>query len=416
MRLAIRTLLVLVGLLAAAPATALAAPPAGVTGMAGDARVEIALAAGGGRHRLPRVPRHDRDDGHDAADGQPDEPAGPGVTPSFTDLTAANGTTYYYAVRATVGGVESANSAVIQATPRARTCTGPNPVVQENCFPGSADWDTDLPTGMDGFATASSINKGGSVGLKLQAGTGATVDVEIFRSGYYGGAGARLFSTLLAVPVSTQPGCVSTASLGLLDCSNWTVNATLTTTASWPSGMYLLRVTRRDTGRNTHIPLVVRDDGRDAQVLYGIPDTSYQAYNYWGGKSLYDDKSTGVQTVAGTARAVKVSFDRPYQAPHDDILRDWYTRADYPAVSWLEKRGLRRRLHRGLRPRALRRRGARPPRLHLRRPRRVLVGRHAHRARAGARRGRRPLLHRRQRACTGRCGSRRARCPRRRTA
>ena len=190
----------------------------------------------------------------------------------------------------------------------------------------------------------------------------------------------------------------STASLGLLDCSNWTVNATLTTTASWPSGVYLLRVTRRDTGRNTHVLLVVRDDGRDAEVLYGIPDTSYQAYNYWGGKSLYDDKSTGVQTVAGTARAVKVSFDRPYEPPHDDILRDWYTRADYPTVSWLEKRGLRRRLHRGLRPRALRRRGARPPRLHLRRPRRVLLGRHAHRARAGARRGRRPLLHRRQRA------------------
>src|SRR5919109_825032 len=270
MRRLLPILAVVAGLFAAAPAAALAAPPIGVTGMAGDARVEIAWQpeAGATGYRVFRGTTPTAVTTPLMA--SPMTPPGPGVPASFTDLTAANGTTYYYAVRATVGGVESANSAIVQATPRARTCTGPNPVVQENCFPGNADWDTDLVAGMDGFATASSINKGGSVGLKLQAGTGATVDIEVFRSGYYGGAGARLFSTLMAVPVGTQPGCISTTSVGLLDCSNWAVNATLTTTASWPSGMYLLRVTRRDTLRDTHIPLVVRDDGRGAQILYGI--------------------------------------------------------------------------------------------------------------------------------------------------
>ncbi len=87
----------------------------------------------------------------------------------------------------------------------------------------------------------------------------------------------------------------------------------------------------------------MRDGARHAEILYGIPDTTYQAYNFWGGKSLYDDKSTGAVTVAGTPRAVKVSFDRPYIQPHDGIMRDWYTRADYRIGRLARALGLRRR-------------------------------------------------------------------------
>ena len=47
-------------------------------------------------------------------------------------------------------------------------------------------------------------------------------------------------------------------------------------------------------------------------MVYGLPVSTYQAYNKWGGKSLYTFNSSGDVTVAGTPRAVKVSFDRPY--------------------------------------------------------------------------------------------------------
>ena len=336
-----RTLAALVAAatLAVAASAAEAAPaPAGVTGMAQSARVELSWqpAAGATAYRVYRgtspttvttllLP----------GDIVPPDFS---VPSSFADVTPANGTTYYYAVRSVQNGVESANSRVVAATPRARTCAAGNSVVQENCYPGDADWE--VPTGtqtVDAYATKSSIDHGASVDLKVRS--TAAVDLEIFRSGWYGGAGARLYSKILNVAVGTQPACVNDTSLGLLDCANWAVNETVTTTTSWPSGVYLVRVVRRDTGATTQVMFVVRDDARRAEVLYGIPDTTYQAYNFWGGKSLYNDKSTGNVTVSGTTRAVKVSFDRPYIQPHDAIMRDWYTRADYPAVTWLERSG-----------------------------------------------------------------------------
>ena len=45
---------------------------------------------------------------------------------------------------------------------------------------------------------------------------------------------------------------------------------------------------RDDNGTDDHVLLVVRNDAANADVLYGVPDTTYQAYNNYGGKSLYD--------------------------------------------------------------------------------------------------------------------------------
>ena len=66
--------------------------------------------------------------------------------------------------------------------------------------------------------------------------------------------------------------------------------------------------------------------------MYGVPLNTYQAYNNYGGKSLYDFNSSG-------GKAVKVSFNRPYANPGASSLHDWYTRADLPLVSWLEQSG-----------------------------------------------------------------------------
>ena len=332
--------LVAAALTIVAPAAAQAAPPAGLTGMALDGRVELAWQPepGATGYRVYR--------GTSATTvttplmTSPIVPPDLSVPASFTDIGAVNGTTYYYGVRAIVGGVESANSRIVRATPRARSCSAGNPVVQENCFPGTADWNIEpVPEAVSAYATERTIDNGGSLGVKINATASTTADIEIFRSGHYGGAGARLFSTILGVPVGTQPGCSNDLALGLLDCSNWAVSQMITTTQSWPSGVYLVRVHRNDNADETQVLFVVRDDQRPAEILYGVPDTSYQAYNNFGGKSLYDDKSSGPVTVSGTTRAVKVSFDRPYQQPHDGIQHDWYTRSDFMTVRWLERSG-----------------------------------------------------------------------------
>jgi fibronectin type 3 domain-containing protein len=341
MRRHLVSLAVILAAALAAPAAAAAAPPVGVTGMALDGRVEIAwqLVAGATGYRVYR--------GATATTittplmGSPMTPANPLAPASFTDIGVTNGAEYFYAVRAIVGGVESANSRPVQVRPRSATCAGANAIVRENCLPGNDGWQVGYggQPNISTYATAASINHGESVGIKIAAPGASAVDVFIYRSGYYGNTGARLFATIPNVPVSAQPGCTTDSSTGNYDCSAWHVDQTLTTTAGWPSGVYLIRVQRQDTHEDTHALVVVRDDERGSDVLYGVPDTTYQAYNSWGGKSLYPHNSSAVPTVTGTGRAAKVSFDRPYANQHDGVGKDWYTFADFASVTWLERMG-----------------------------------------------------------------------------
>ena len=84
----------------------------------------------------------------------------------------------------------------------------------ENCFPGNRGWGVRSGAqvkagGIEGFATAQSINKGESVDLKVNSSDSTTFNVEIYRTGYYGGAGARLMSTMRDIPGTAQTGCTS---------------------------------------------------------------------------------------------------------------------------------------------------------------------------------------------------------------
>ena len=182
----------LAGVFLAAPASLASpsSPPSGVTGMALSGRVELAWQPVGGATAYAVY--------RGTSQGSITTRVTPtsGVTQtSFADTTAANGTTYYYAVRAADASGESGNSLVVQARPRAASCSTGNYVVQENCRPGDSTWQVTNPGGIEGFATAVSINKGESVDLKVSS--GAAFRIEIYRNGYYGGNLARLFSVIL---------------------------------------------------------------------------------------------------------------------------------------------------------------------------------------------------------------------------
>ena len=118
---------------AASPPAAVTTPTAatGVTGIALDGRVELAWqpVAGASGYTVYR--------GTTATSINTLLTGAGGVAgTTFTDNTASNNTTYYYAVRSVAGGVESANSNTVAAAPVARACSTGNAVVLENCLPG----------------------------------------------------------------------------------------------------------------------------------------------------------------------------------------------------------------------------------------------------------------------------------------
>jgi len=156
--------------------------PVGVTGIALDGQVELAWPAvsGAASYNVYRG-------------GSPSTLSllASGVAGTgYDDATAANGTTEFYSVRAVdSGSAQSVDSLVVQATAQARACGSGNAVHVENCFPGSTGWRLVSPDavsagGIEGFATVSSVNKGGSLDLKINGAAGAKIGDGIYRSGY----------------------------------------------------------------------------------------------------------------------------------------------------------------------------------------------------------------------------------------
>ena len=219
-------------------------------------------------------------------------------------------------------------------------CAPPNgnPIVCENQNAGapSSEWDVSGAgdSTIQGFSTDISVNRGQTISFKI-ATTSTNYRLDIYRMGYYGGFGARKIATVnpsVTLP-QNQPACLTNASTGLIDCGNWAVSASWAVPATAVSGIYFARVNRLDTGGASHIVFVVRDDASHSDLLFQTSDTTWQAYNQYGGNSLY---------VGGPgtnpSRAYKVSYNRPNTvrgtSPEDSVFN-----AEYPMVRWLEANG-----------------------------------------------------------------------------
>jgi hypothetical protein len=184
-----------------------------------------------------------------------------------------------------------------------------NPTQTENSRPGSSNWALSNPATnheIEGYASLTSVASGGQISLFVNT-ADPTYTMDIFRMGWYNGAGARLVMGGISLPGIRQPAPIPAPTTGLIEC-NWSNPYLLTIPAGsdpWPSGVYLVKLTASVSGRQSYIIFVVRDDARHSNFLVQTSVTTYQAYNNWGGKSLYDFNSTN-----GPAR--KVSFNRPY--------------------------------------------------------------------------------------------------------
>jgi hypothetical protein len=225
------------------------------------------------------------------------------------------------------------------------TCGGSsNPIVVENCLPGSpsSEWDIGPNTAGDstiqGFATDISVNVGGTVAFKIKTDAKAYT-ITIYRLGYYSGMGARKVATISpSVPLpQSQPACITNTSVGLMDCGNWGVSANWTVPTTAVSGVYIAHLVRTDTGGDSHIAFVVRNDSSHSAILYQTSDETWQAYNYYGEGSLYGDNSG---TFGLDSRSYKVSYNRPFLTrSFAQESATWLFGAEFPMIEWLEQNG-----------------------------------------------------------------------------
>jgi hypothetical protein len=222
------------------------------------------------------------------------------------------------------------------------TLAGPcaiNAITAENCLPGNlaSEWDitgSGDPT-IQGFATEISVNRGTTVQFKIDT-TATSYRLDIYRMGYYGGRGARKVDSFTRTfPVAQdQPDCLVQAASGLIDCGNWAVSASWPVPANAVSGIYFAKVIRLDTGGASHIVFIVRHDNSASDLVFQTSDTTWQAYNNYGGNSLY----TGSPGTS-PGRAYKVSYNRPFNTRAVDGGQDWVFNSEYPMVRWLEENG-----------------------------------------------------------------------------
>jgi hypothetical protein len=173
--------------------------------------------------------------------------------------------------------------------------------------PGDADWrikNLGTQSAVEAYADKTDVLPGEPVTLFISS-TAKRLRVEAFRIGWYGGAQARRVWVNDEVKAGRQTAADVGSGTNTVSV-DWQPSLTVPTTG-WPEGAYLLRLTS-DHGQR-YVPLVVRTADTTGKLLLVHATATWQAYNTWGGYSLY-------QGPGGPAdydnRALVVSFDRPF--------------------------------------------------------------------------------------------------------
>src|SRR4029078_6223389 len=186
-----------------------------------------------------------------------------------------------------------------------------NPTQAENEKTGTTDWELTSPAKsgeIEGYASLTSVNRGSSIDFFVNT-VDPTYTVEIFRLGWYGGSGGRRMTDAVQFNGTKQAIPSPDPDTGMGECQGIDP-ITQNIPFDWVSGFYVAKLTG-SSDTQSYIIFVVRDDARASKYLFVSAVTTYQAYNDWGGKSLYDSTHD--------RKAVKVSFDRPYAISNQAI-------------------------------------------------------------------------------------------------
>ena len=248
------------------------------------------------------------------------------------------------ALAAALGGAAGCSSdsgdASVHTTPNAGADTGRSPsssptpkppthaelIVAENAKPGDPLWripedQVAAESALTGYTSVASAVPGDRVGLHVRA--AAPFTVTAYRIGYYAGVGGRQVWASAEFPATQQPQ--PRLDEGRMVVAGWSKTLELDTTG-WPEGSYLLAL--RSQGKGRYVPLTMRATDTKDRVAVVNPTTTWQAYNTFGGFSLYVGAN-------GQPKSVRVSFDRPYENNALHFILD-----ELPYVQLAEQHGI----------------------------------------------------------------------------
>lgn len=228
---------------------------------------------------------------------------------------------------------------------------------KENAKPGTRDWqltktrqlpgkiNPNLANGrcpwIEGYCSANSIRAGEKLQIMVSTAPTSAFKLEIFRTGYYNGDGARLVKRFDSLKGMTQPDPPIGENY-VRECQ-WEPSVEFEIPDDWLSGVYLGKLTAEKENIESYVIFIVRDD-RPCDLLFQCSDLTWSAYNRWPADySIYTThkgySSTGVPS--GT-----VSFDRPYGLfthPVNKIKKSGgsgeYLPWEFPLSFWMEQHG-----------------------------------------------------------------------------
>ncbi len=217
-------------------------------------------------------------------------------------------------------------------------------IAQENTHQGTTSWlippDNVATTQIQAYASALSVLPGQTLAFYVSVRqAGAPYSIDVYRLGWYGGAGGRLmFSTRLDGQAQGYynpdghallkcPSCYFDPKTKLVE-ARWQPSFKLSIPASWITGVYLAKFTD-SSNKQTYVTFDVRGSQHSTYVAV-TSDTTYAAYNDWGGYSLYH----GLDGLS-PSRASEVSFDRPASGDAKGQGLPY----EIDAIRWMERQG-----------------------------------------------------------------------------
>lgn len=252
----------------------------------------------------------------------------------------------FHEVKAVLGG-DSASTPTPVATP-----VSSNVIIAENRRLGTTKWMTKfggfISNEIQAYAGATSVAPGDQLSFYVSVeDAGTPYHVDVYRLGWYSGTGAR--EVYGASKIGVSQGYYDETQKKLIDCrtcymdpttrrveARWKPSLTITVPSDWITGVYLAEFTL-DDGAVSYLQFDVRGDFTSAYVV-STADAAYEAYNQWGGYSLYEGPRAILPGPDGShaSRAYAVSFDRPLDSsgmgqglPYEiDAIR-WFERNGY---------------------------------------------------------------------------------------